>query len=89
MLIAGEAALAKSRIPLLRASSHGLEQAGAKPSPDALGGPGRQVRVPTMYSGNLINGKKVMRSLNSEDLEPGKKHLLYFQNVQRATGQSW
>ncbi|MEI6031046.1 MAG: succinylglutamate desuccinylase/aspartoacylase family protein [Synechococcaceae cyanobacterium ELA739] len=31
----------------------------------------------------------MVRSLNTEDLEPGKKHLLYFQGVQMATGQSW
>jgi hypothetical protein len=58
MLIDGNTALAKSRIPLLRANSHGLELVSAKPSPDALGGPGRQVRVPTEYTGDLINGKK-------------------------------
>jgi hypothetical protein len=28
-------------------------------------------------------------SLNTSDLEPGKKHLLYFQSVQMSTGQYW
>ena len=58
------------------------------PAPDSLSGLGRQVRVATVYTGDLINGKKVVRSLNTEDLEPGKKHRLYFQGVQMASGQS-
>jgi predicted deacylase len=37
----------------------------------------------------VINGKKVVSSLNTADLEPGKKHLLYFQGVQMSTGQHW
>lgn len=37
----------------------------------------------------MINGKKVVSALNTDDLEPGKKHLLYFQGVQMSTGQHW
>ena len=43
----------------------------------------------TVYVGDVINGKKVISSLDVNDLEPGKKHLLYFQGVQMPTGQYW
>jgi predicted deacylase len=46
-------------------------------------------RIGTIYTGDLINGKKVVSSLNTADLEPGKKHLLYFRGVQMSTGQYW
>ena len=37
----------------------------------------------------MINGKRVVSSLNTSELEPGKKHLLYLQGVQMSTGQHW
>jgi uncharacterized protein len=43
----------------------------------------------TVYTGDMIDGKKVISALNIDDLEPGKKHLFYFQGVQMATGQHW
>jgi predicted deacylase len=43
----------------------------------------------TIYTGDMIDGKKVISTLNIDDLEPGKKHLLYFQGVQMVTGQHW
>lgn len=43
----------------------------------------------TVYTGDVIDGKKVISALNIGDLEPGKKHLLYFQGVQMPTGQHW
>lgn len=43
----------------------------------------------TIYTGDVIDGKKVISALNIEDLEAGKKHLLYFQGVQTTTGQHW
>ena len=43
----------------------------------------------TVYTGDTIDGKKVINALNIGDLEPGKKHLFYFQGVQMATGQHW
>jgi predicted deacylase len=43
----------------------------------------------TVYTGDVIDGKKVISALNVDDLEPGKKHLLFFQGVQMATGQHW
>ena len=43
----------------------------------------------TVYTGDTIQGKKVVSALSVGDLEPGKKHLLYFQGVQMPTGQHW
>jgi predicted deacylase len=43
----------------------------------------------TIYVGDVIKGKKVVSVLDVGDLEPGKKHLLYFQGVQMPTGQHW
>jgi predicted deacylase len=43
----------------------------------------------TVYVGDMIEGKKVVSALDVSDLEPGKKHLLYFQGVEMATGQHW
>jgi hypothetical protein len=42
----------------------------------------------TVYTGDVIQGKKVISALDVNDLEPGK-HLLYFQGVQMPTGQHW
>lgn len=43
----------------------------------------------TVYTGEVIQGKKVVSALDVNDLEPGKRHLLYFQGVQMPTGQHW
>ena len=43
----------------------------------------------TIYTGDVIQGKKVVSALDVDDLTPGQKHLLYFQGVQMPTGQSW
>ncbi len=43
----------------------------------------------TAYTGDVIDGKKVISALNIDDLVSGKKHLFYFQGVQMATGQHW
>lgn len=43
----------------------------------------------TVYTGDIIDGKKVVSALNIDDLEPGKKQLLFFQGVQTATGHRW
>src|SRR5215469_7515187 len=42
----------------------------------------------TVYTGDVIDGKKVISALNVSDLEPGK-HLFYFQGVEMPTGQYW
>jgi len=43
----------------------------------------------TVYTGDFIEGKKVVTALDVNDLEPGKKHLLYFQGAEMPTGQHW
>jgi hypothetical protein len=43
----------------------------------------------TVYTGDVIQGKKVISALDVNDLEPGKKHAFYFQGVQMPTGQHW
>lgn len=43
----------------------------------------------TIYTGDVIQGKKVISALDIGDLEPGKKHAFYFQGVQMPTGQHW
>jgi len=43
----------------------------------------------TVYTGDVIQGKKVVSALDVNDLEPGQKHFLYFQGAQMPTGQHW
>jgi uncharacterized protein len=43
----------------------------------------------TVYTGDVIQGKKVVSALDVNDLEPGQKHLLYFQGVRMPAGQHW
>jgi uncharacterized protein len=43
----------------------------------------------TVYTGEVVQGKKVVSRLNVADLEPGKKHFLYFQGVQMPGSQYW
>lgn len=43
----------------------------------------------TVYTGDVIQGKKVVSALDVNDLEPGRKHRLYFQGVKAPTGQFW
>jgi uncharacterized protein len=43
----------------------------------------------TVYTGDTIQGKKVVSALDVNDLKPGQKHALYFQGVQMPTGQHW
>ncbi len=51
--------------------------------------PATPASISTVYTGDLINGKRVVSSLNTAELEAGKKHLLYFRGVQMSTGQYW
>lgn len=43
----------------------------------------------TVYVGDIIDGKKVVSTLDVNDLAPGQKHFLYFQGVKMPTGQPW
>jgi predicted deacylase len=59
---------------------------GAATSPAS---PASAARSATVYTGDAIEGKKVVSALDVNDLEPGKKHFLYFQGVRMPTGQHW
>jgi len=43
----------------------------------------------TTYSGDVIDGKPVVTTLDVNELEPGRKHLLYFRGVATPGGQHW
>ncbi len=43
----------------------------------------------TVFTGDVIDGKRVISALDVSDLEPGKKHSFYFQGVGMPTGQNW
>jgi len=43
----------------------------------------------TVYTGDVIQGTRVISALDVNDLEPGKKHSFYFQGVQMGSGQHW
>ncbi|MCU0854883.1 MAG: hypothetical protein MUF63_08280, partial [Rhodobacteraceae bacterium] len=43
----------------------------------------------TAYTGDVIDGKPVVTSLDVRDLEPGRVHRLYFRGVGTPSGQYW
>jgi len=59
--------------------------AAAVTTADASAGPSGR----TVYTGDVIDKKKVVSILDVADLEPGQKHLLYFRGVEGPTGQPW
>ena len=52
-------------------------------------GPASGAPQRTVYTGDVIQGKKVISALDVNDLERGKKHAFYFEGVQMPTGQHW
>lgn len=63
--------------------------AAAQASPAPAGGATPAKPQGTVYTGDVIQGKKVVSALDINDLEPGRKHHLFFQGVQMRTGQYW
>lgn len=43
----------------------------------------------TVYTGDTVDGKPVVSTLDVADLEPGKLHRLYFRGVEGPSGQPW
>jgi predicted deacylase len=43
----------------------------------------------TVYTGDTIDGKKVIRQLDVADLAPGQIHKFLFEGVEMGTGQHW
>ena len=80
-MIASLAAMSVSAVGASSASAQGIEAPNDGALPKATHG--------TVYTGDVIQGKKVVSALNVNDLEPGQKHLLYFQGVEMPTGQHW
>jgi uncharacterized protein len=70
---------------LAAAGASALIVSEAGPAQSQPGGAGSG----TEYTGEVIQGKKVVSRLDVADLEPGKKHSLYFQGVEAPSGQHW
>jgi predicted deacylase len=81
-LMASIAAVGASAVLAAGAGAASAEDTPAPPATPATAGG-------TVYTGDVIDGKKVVSSLDVADLEPGKKHFLYFQGVEMPTGQHW
>lgn len=80
----------KAAIALVGASTALAAQSGtanAQAATASAGNPNAQSG--TVYTGDVIQGKKVISRLDVNDLERGRKHMLYFQGVQMPTGQHW
>lgn len=67
-----------------RVGTANAQDTKAPPVGPAPGAPPR-----TVYTGEVIQGKKVISALDVNDLERGKKHAFYFEGVQMSTGQHW
>ncbi|MBB3442114.1 succinylglutamate desuccinylase/aspartoacylase family protein [Rhizobium sp. BK379] len=79
-MIASLATVGASAALAVSADAADAEEA-AKPAANTASG--------TVYTGDVIQGKKVVSALDVDDLEPGQKHFLYFQGAQMPTGQYW
>ena len=79
-MIASLATVGASAALAVSADAVDAEEA-AKPAANPASG--------TVYTGDVIQGKKVVSALDVDDLEPGQKHFLYFQGAQMPTGQYW
>ncbi len=75
------ASIATVGAPAALAANAGAANAQDAATPSPVSG--------TAYTGDVIHGKKVISALDINDLEPGRKHLLYFKGVQMPTGQHW
>ncbi len=75
-MIASIATVGVSAALAVNAGAANAQDAAAPAAPQA-----------TVYTGDVVQGKKVVSTLDVNDLEPGKKHFLYFQGVQMPTGQ--
>ena len=83
-MIASVATVCASAV-LARGTGPANAQDTAVSSSDAASGASRG----TIYTGDVIDGNKVVSVLDVNDLEPGQKHHLYFQGVEMPTGQHW
>jgi len=69
------------------ASAAGIANAQDTKAPPV--GPAAGAPKGMVSTGDVIQGKKVIRALDVNTLERGKKHAFYFEGVQMPTGQHW
>ncbi|MGA8097694.1 MAG: succinylglutamate desuccinylase/aspartoacylase family protein [Candidatus Cybelea sp.] len=79
-MIAAAASVGVSAVLGASAADANAQDAAASTTQDAPRG--------TVYTGDVIEGKRVVSGLDVNNLEPGK-HSFYFQGVQMPTGQHW
>ena len=70
-------------------ASAALAVAAGTANAEGVTGASADSRSGTVYTGDIIQGKKVVSALDVNDLAPGQKHRLYFQGVEMPTGQHW
>jgi uncharacterized protein len=80
--------LALGSVAATAAASVNAEAATTQDAAMSSLAPGTGAQQGTVYTGDVIQGKKVVSALDINDLEPGK-HLFYFQGVQMPAGQHW
>jgi uncharacterized protein len=80
LIMASIATVGAAAAVAINASAASAQDAATPPANPASG---------TVYTGDVIEGKRVVSALDVNDLEPGKKHLLYFQGVEMPAGQHW
>jgi hypothetical protein len=80
-MIASIATIGASAALVVNAGSANAQNSATSAVSPAPGAPSA-----TVYTGDTIQGKKVVSALDVNDLEPGQKHLLYFQGVEMPTG---
>lgn len=78
LVISSMAAAGASAALAIAARAADAQTSATSPAVPSLG---------TAYTGEVIQGKRVVSALDVGDLEPGRKHLLYFRGVQVPTGQ--
>ncbi|MBC8748267.1 MULTISPECIES: succinylglutamate desuccinylase/aspartoacylase family protein [Paraburkholderia] len=82
----------KTAMALVGASTALVTQVGPAHAQGAnapAAGAATGARQRTLYTGDVIDGKKVINALDVDDLPRGAKHMFYFQGVQMPTGQHW
>ncbi|MGF6967625.1 hypothetical protein OKW43_004653 [Paraburkholderia sp. WC7.3g] len=79
----------KTAMALVGASTALVTQVGPAHAQGAnapAAGAATGARQRTLYTGDVIDGKKVINALDVDDLPRGAKHMFYFQGVQMPTG---
>jgi hypothetical protein len=84
LIIASIATIGASAVLARNTGPAKAQDTAASSGATAAGAPGG-----TLYTGDVIDGKKVVSALDVNDLAPGQTHLLYFQGVEMPTGQHW